>query len=117
MGTLGLDPARQRRHTMTIDPQELGAALDMARDGMSFKKVERALWTKLGAYAPSDETLRRYHRGQFNAERVDIILVSALCDIYKVKLKDIAPDLLSVSKGFSDLLKANYAYMKETRAA
>ncbi len=43
----------------------------------------------------------------------DLALLSLLCDTYGVSLKDVAPELVGTTKGFSDLLIRVSAYMKK----
>lgn len=67
------------------------AALEDARGGLSFKKLERALWQRLGDYAPTDETLRRYHRGDIHPTKADLVIVLTIAQVYDVAASSLSP--------------------------
>lgn len=50
----------------------------------SFDKVRLAVYDRLGAYAPSAETIRTYHRA--DGPKPDLTVLAALCDVYGIKL-------------------------------
>lgn len=82
-------------------PEEFGEALEAARleaatrvdAAANFKALERYLWTELGAFAPSRQTIVNYHRGKIGPDRADILVVSALARLYGRTLAEISPTL------------------------
>jgi len=80
----------------------LGERLETARQSQqpvpSFRQLERRLVASIGEFAPSSETLRRWHRPQTEAHDVDLFVLLALADVYGTtlrKLSETAADLLS----------------------
>lgn len=81
--------------------EEFGAALETARlealvrlgAGANFKSLERYLWTELGPYAPSRQTIVNYHRGKVGPDHADLLAVSALARLYGKTLAEISPTL------------------------
>lgn len=88
---------KQETVTDTATPlvtEPFPAALEEARTlkGLSFKKLERLLWQRLGPhYTPSDEKLRALHRDGVDPERVDLVLVLAIARIYGVPASSLDP--------------------------
>jgi hypothetical protein len=87
--------------------EEFATALEAARDeagALSYKKVERALWDRLGAYAPTDETLRRYHRGRVEPEAADPLVVLVLAEVYDKPVRELSPTVADRLEGVRDLV-------------
>lgn len=64
----------------------------------SFRQLERRLVTTIGEFAPSSETLRRWHRPGTEVGDVDLFVLLALADVYGTTLRNLsesAADLLS----------------------
>lgn len=75
-----------------MEPADLGVALAAARlaaarhgKPLSFSKLERLVYDRLGTYAPSDEKLRVWHTpGGLDPEKADLLVIAALADVYGV---------------------------------
>lgn len=76
---------------MTSTP-DLGAALAAARlaaakgrKPLSFDKLERAIFSQLGEYAPSNEKLRVWHTpGGLDPWKADLLVLGALGAVYDI---------------------------------
>jgi hypothetical protein len=80
----------------------LGERLEAARQGLqpapSFRALERRLVTRIGEYAPSSETLRRWHRPQTTEQDVDLVILTCLAEVYGTTVRELsesAANLLS----------------------
>lgn len=80
------------------------AALEDARNGLSFKKLERALWQRLGDYAPTDETLRRYHRGDIHPAKADLVIILTIAQVYNVAASGVSPIIAQRLEEMRDLV-------------
>ncbi len=69
----------------------LGERLEECRQALqpvpSFRQLERRLVVTIGEYAPSSETLRRWHRATTQEGDVDPFVLLALADVYGTKLR------------------------------
>jgi transcriptional regulator with XRE-family HTH domain len=72
--------------------------------GLSFTAVERRVYDMLGSYAPRMETIRAYHRDASTPKRPDLIVLAAICDVYDIALKDVAPEAYAELNSVRDLL-------------
>lgn len=86
---------------------ELAQGLDAQRKatGLSFNRLGQLAYELLGAYCPTTETLRTYHDPERIPERVDLVVVSALAEIYGVKVRDLSASTFEDVKRVSDLLR------------
>lgn len=80
----------------------LGERLEAARQALtpvpSFRQVERRMFTRLGDYTPTSETLRRWHQPGVEAEKVDLVVLTCLADLYGITIRELsewAADTLS----------------------
>jgi len=80
----------------------LGERLETARQSLtpvpSFRQLERRLVVTIGEYAPSSETLRRWHQPTVQEGDVDPFILLALADVYGTtlrKLSESSANLLS----------------------
>jgi len=101
---------------MTSQHQTLPAALADARvkaGSPSFDLIHDGIYGRIGAYAPTAETLRVWHGGVKSTaskpkppkpptpEKVDLIVLAALADFYETDMSDWHPvvaDRLQVAK-------------------
>lgn len=93
---------------MRDDAHTLGAKLEgrRAKAGQpSYRALARQLYDMLGVYAPTDESIRRLHIGRIPPDKVDPLVLAALCDIYGCTIKDVSRLAAERSKTASDLLK------------
>ena len=59
------------------------------RGNPSYSSIARALVEMLGAYAPTDQTVANWHKGQVDPKTADIVIAGALADYYGVVLSDL----------------------------
>lgn len=83
--------------------QQLTAAR-LAAGKPTFKKIERAAWESLGAYAPTAETIRLYHCGTVTPEKADVVLVAFLADLYGVSVSTLSQTIADRAEMARDLL-------------
>lgn len=76
------------------EPQTIGEWLIEAREAdpnpVSFRKLALMLYDRTGGYAPSDETLRRWHRPDADGN-VDLVHLGFLAEIYGRRISDLPP--------------------------
>lgn len=73
----------------------------------SFKKLSQRLYNVLGEYTPTDETIRRLHRGDprtATPDRVDLVLLAAICDQYGCTIRDVSEVAVDRLRMLSDLV-------------
>lgn len=105
---------------MTTNAEDFAAALEAARvtSGLSFKRLERLLWARLGEYAPTYETLRRIHRGEVDPEKVDMVILLAIASVYRTPASGLSPIVAQRLNEMRDLVNEsrwmfNYANQDE----
>ena len=59
--------------------------------GLSYKDVDRAVFSLLGPMAPGQEWLRQWHVGKMPPERADLIVCAALAHVYDTTLTALSP--------------------------
>lgn len=92
---------------------DLGANLAAARAAaaaggkpLSFDKLERAIFTTIGEYAPSDEKLRGWHTpGALDPEKTDLVVLTAICAVYGVDPATLHPVIARRLDAFRKLLR------------
>ena len=67
---------------------------------MSYDAVRLAVYDRLGAFAPTMETIRTYHRAD-GPRNVNLTVLMALCDVYGIALSNLG---VSAPEGFADLV-------------
>lgn len=73
------------RNQDALAAQALGEELEQARADAgypSFKELERLVYDELGAAAPGDEAIRKYHRGKVSPQGADLAVICILAGIY-----------------------------------
>ena len=71
----------------------LGERLEARRQAAgapSFRKLERKLVGMIGEYAPSSETLRRWHQAKTQDGDVDVFMLTRLAVVYGCSLTDLS---------------------------
>jgi hypothetical protein len=76
-----------------------------AASGLSFNRVAQMVYDRLGAFAPTLETVRTYHDPKRIPEQVNPVLVAALADVYDCSLIDLSETVNEDAKTYADLLK------------
>jgi len=67
---------------------------------LSFAKLHLAVYDRLGAFAPTEETIRTYHKAN-GPKKYDLTVLMAIADVYGLKLSDLG---VPAPEGFSDLV-------------
>ncbi len=78
--------------TTTESGEDIGRRISehVLRLGISFPRLGRLVYERLGAYTPNDETLRTWAKGNANPEKVDPLVIAALADVFGCAVADIS---------------------------
>lgn len=68
---------------------------------MATVQLAHEVYARIGVYTPTPETLRSYHR---SPRRIDLVVLSAICDVYDCTLADLSEPLSEDAKRARDLL-------------
>lgn len=72
--------------------------------GLSFPRLGRLVYERIGAYAPNDETLRAWGKGTANPEKIDPIVVAAMADVFGCSVADLSVIAAQTLRRVNDLL-------------
>jgi hypothetical protein len=86
--------------------EQLAASLAAAKQeaGMSYKEVFQGVYDRLGTYTPSIETIRAYHLPERISDHPDLVVISAIADVYGTPVRRLAPELDGLVNKARDLL-------------
>jgi hypothetical protein len=79
---------------------------------MSYDAVRLAVYDRLGAFSPTMETVRTYHRND-GPKRIDLTVLMAIADVYGLTLSDLG---LEAPKELRDLVIRASRWNVETAA-
>lgn len=78
--------------TTTETGADIGARItaQKKRSGLSWDRINKGVYDRLGAYTPHSETIRAWGRGDVNPEKIDPLVVTALADVFQCTVADIS---------------------------
>ncbi len=95
----------------------IAEAFEAAREKqhLSYSQVRDAVRDRLGAFAPSTETIRQYHSNTGKAAKnPNLVVVGAIADVYGSTLKEIDPDLTERLDTIREVLFRGFGWMQDT---
>ena len=88
-----------------------------ASDYTSYAQVQNAVYDRLGrGFTPTPETIRAYHHNE-RTEKLDVVVVAAIADVYGTTVKKIAPALATYVDTARDLLSGSSGWMTDAAAS
>lgn len=93
--------------------QTYAAKLEEAREaaGLSFAQVHMEVRDRLGAYCPTLETIRLWHKRV--PKQVDLVVLMAIVDVYGLKLSDVG---VNIPRATRELIRRSSGWMSGTLA-
>jgi hypothetical protein len=78
--------------TQTESGEDIGRRITehVTRLGLSFPRLGRLVYERIGAYTPNDETLRTWAKGKANPEKIDPLVITAMADVFGCTVADIS---------------------------
>lgn len=67
-------------------------------NGLSYSQVRLAVFERLGAYTPTEQTIINYHRADKAPSTPDPVLLCALADVYGIELSLLMPDFQRIQE-------------------
>lgn len=81
---------------------------------ISFNRLGQMVYDRLGAFAPTVETIRVYHDPERIPDQVNPVVLSALFDIYEAKVIDLDGPMGEDLKRVADLMKRQTGWLSPT---